>query len=128
MLSFSCLVVPGKLVIALVCDRFNMFVLVIYYNFLSGLTCDPVFTNEELQKITSEPSVPVKIQRLTDNHLARSIQTDPVKRVLRSNHVEDHSWQHEPMTNQSPKDVTAYHDSRPETFTMNVSHYHYLHI
>jgi cohesin loading factor subunit SCC2 len=58
------------------------------------------------------------MQRQTDTHLARSIEPEPVKRVLRPNHVEDHSWQHETLTNQSPKDVTAY-DSRPETITMN---------
>ncbi|CAC01753.1 putative protein [Arabidopsis thaliana] len=83
-----------------------------------GPTCDPLFTNEGPQKIISEPSVPVKMQRQTDTHLARSIEPEPVKRVLRPNHVEDHSWQHETLTNQSPKDVTAY-DSRPETITMN---------
>ncbi|XP_019090431.1 PREDICTED: nipped-B-like protein B [Camelina sativa] len=86
---------------------------------IPGPTCDSVFTNEEPQKIISEPSVPVQIQRQTDNHLARNIQPEPVKRVFPSNHLEDHSLQHEPLTNQSPKDVTAYHDSRPETSTMN---------
>ncbi|XP_019084191.1 PREDICTED: nipped-B-like protein [Camelina sativa] len=86
---------------------------------IPGPTCDSVFTNEEPQKITSELSVPVQIQRQTDNHLARNIQPEPVKRVLRSNHLEDHSLHHEPLTNQSPKDVSAYHDSRPETSTMN---------
>uniref|UniRef100_A0A1J3FJ16 Sister chromatid cohesion protein n=1 Tax=Noccaea caerulescens TaxID=107243 RepID=A0A1J3FJ16_NOCCA len=86
-----------------------------------GPTCDPVCTNEEPQPRTSETSVPVKIQRQEDHHLARSIQPEPVKRVLRSNHVEDHSWQPEPLTNQSPRDDIATHDSRDETITINES-------
>ncbi|KAJ0232572.1 Sister chromatid cohesion protein SCC2 [Hirschfeldia incana] len=87
---------------------------------IPGATCDPVCTNEEPQQRTSELSVPVKIQRQTDHHLARSIQPEPVKRVLRSNHVENHSWHPEPLINQ-PQDDIATHDSRPETITMNDS-------
>ncbi|KAL1205894.1 Sister chromatid cohesion protein SCC2 [Cardamine amara subsp. amara] len=86
-----------------------------------GPTCDPVFTNEEPQNITSEPSIPAKIQRQTDHHLARNIQAEPVKRVLQSNHVEDHSWQHKPSTNQPPRDDITTHDSRPEMITTNES-------
>ncbi|CAA7031303.1 unnamed protein product [Microthlaspi erraticum] len=86
-----------------------------------GQTCDPVCTNEEPQQRTSEPSVPVKIQRQEDHHFARSIQPEPVKRVLRSTNVEDHSWQPEPSTNQSPRDDIATHDSRAETITINES-------
>ncbi|ESQ41527.1 hypothetical protein EUTSA_v10012417mg [Eutrema salsugineum] len=86
-----------------------------------GPTYDPVFINEEPKKRKSEPSIPVKIQRQTDHHLARNIQPDPVKRVLRSNHIEDHSWQAEPLTNQLPRDDIAIHDSRPETISMNES-------
>ncbi|KAL0681088.1 hypothetical protein Bca4012_047935 [Brassica carinata] len=88
---------------------------------IPGPTCDPVCTNEETQQRTSEPSVRVKIQRQADHHLARSIQPEPVKRVLRSNHVENHSWHPEPLIIQSPRDDIATHDSRPETITMNDS-------
>ncbi|KAJ4912098.1 PHD finger family protein [Raphanus sativus] len=87
---------------------------------IHGATCDPVCTNEEPLQRTSEPSVPVKIQRQADHHLARSIQPEPVKRVLRSNHVENHSWHPEPLINE-PQDDIATHDSRPETITMNDS-------
>ncbi|KAL0728050.1 hypothetical protein Bca4012_024143 [Brassica carinata] len=87
---------------------------------IPGATCDPVCTNEEPQQRTSEPSVPVKIQRQADHHLARSIQHEPVKRALRSNHVENHSWHPEPLINQ-PQDDIATHDSRPETINMNDS-------
>ncbi|KAF8090173.1 hypothetical protein N665_0483s0012 [Sinapis alba] len=88
---------------------------------IPGATCDPVCTSEEPQQRTSEPSVPVKIQRQADNHLARSMQPEePVKRVLRTNHVENHSWHSEPLINQ-PEDNIATHDSRPETITMNDS-------
>ncbi|CAH2072676.1 unnamed protein product [Thlaspi arvense] len=86
-----------------------------------GPSGDPVCTDEVTQQRTSEPSVPVKIQRQADHNLTNSIQPGPVKRVLRSNHVEDHSWQPEPLTNQSPRDDIATHDSRPETITMNES-------
>lgn len=88
---------------------------------------------------TSEPSVPVKILQQIDHHLAKSIQPEPVKRVLRSYpvedhsrqpepakrvlrsyHVEDHSQQPEPLTSQSQRDDIATHDSRPDMITTNV--------
>ncbi|CAN7035053.1 unnamed protein product [Brassica oleracea var. botrytis] len=86
-----------------------------------GPTCEPVCTSEEPQHRSSEPSVPVKIQRQADHHLGRSINPEPVKRVLRSNHVEDHSWHSKPLINQSPRDDITTLDSPPETVTMNES-------
>ncbi|CAH8386778.1 unnamed protein product [Eruca vesicaria subsp. sativa] len=47
---------------------------------IPGPTCDPVCTNEEPQQRTSEPSLPVKIQRQADHHFAKNIKLEPVKR------------------------------------------------
>ncbi|KAL0647848.1 hypothetical protein Bca4012_046139 [Brassica carinata] len=66
-----------------------------------GPTCEPVCTSEEPQHRSSEPSVPVKIQRQADHHLGRSINPEPVKR--------------------SPRDDITTLDSPPETVTMNES-------
>ncbi|CAN8236312.1 unnamed protein product [Cochlearia groenlandica] len=84
-------------------------------------TCDPVCSKEEPQKRTYEPSVPVKIQQKTDHHVAGSIHFKPVKRVLRSNHVESYVRQLEPLRNQSPRDDFATHDFPPEMVIVNES-------
>ncbi|KAH0907303.1 hypothetical protein HID58_039130 [Brassica napus] len=86
-----------------------------------GPTCEPVGTDEEPQQRSSEPSVPVKFQRQADHHLGGSIEPEPVKKVLRSNHAEDHNWHSKPLINQSPRDDITTLDSRPETVTMNES-------